>query len=411
MLRLNLVNFKAASTVLPRGSAPLPCRSYFRTAFVAANHRKPRLPVANSKLPGRTLNPSASPTTTQPPAEPDPQLAEPDISLEPPVQKDTRTPNSARNQFVFAGSVIFGAFLWGAGQTNAETDECIERIAHEHGVEVLNNKILVRARTMELVNKLERWGHAVAQFTASFPAIPRSTIREAYLAAANKFLNASDTVRACWGICALNGAVFIAWHVPRLAGFMVGNFAHYPLSGRARTLLTSVFSHHSLLHLLFNSMALLSFGTAVGVFLDRSPSDLLESTTKYHFLAMFISAGLVSSLASHMVKVRIGSLGASGAIYACVTLTAMAYPDLKISLLFLPWGVPIRLGVGAMMTLDLVGIIRGWRFFDHIAHLGGALFGIWYYLYGPALWARSRAIASYLFGTKPKEAKITEEWT
>jgi rhomboid-like protein len=56
-----------------------------------------------------------------------------------------------------------------------------------------------------------------------------------------------------------------------------------------------------------------------------------------------------------------GSLGASGAIYACVTLTAMAYPDLKISLLFLPWGVPIRLGVGAMMTLDLVGIIRGWR--------------------------------------------------
>lgn len=56
-----------------------------------------------------------------------------------------------------------------------------------------------------------------------------------------------------------------------------------------------------------------------------------------------------------------GSLGASGAIYACVTLTAMAYPDTHISLLFLPWGVPIRLGVGAMMTLDLVGIIRGWR--------------------------------------------------
>jgi hypothetical protein len=103
MLRLNLVNFKAASTVLPRGSAPLPCRSYLRTAFVAANHRKPRLPVANSKLPGRTLNPSASPTTTQPPVEPDPQLAEPDISLEPPVQKDTRTPNSARNQFVVSG--------------------------------------------------------------------------------------------------------------------------------------------------------------------------------------------------------------------------------------------------------------------------------------------------------------------
>jgi len=29
------------------------------------------------------------------------------------------------------------------------------------------------------------------------------------------------------------------------------------------------------------------------------------------------------------------------------------------------------------MTLDVVGCILGWKYFDHAAHLGGALFGMW----------------------------------
>ena len=105
------------------------------------------------------------------------------------------------------------------------------------------------------------------------------------------------------------------------------------------------------------------------------------------------------------------SLGASGAIYAAVTYTALAFPETSISLLFPPTPpFPIQMGVGGFVLLDIIGAIRGWRLvpffdktrqnesrtgrvltnffrmFDHWAHLGGAAFGLWYYHYGSQLW-------------------------
>lgn len=44
----------------------------------------------------------------------------------------------------------------------------------------------------------------------------------------------------------------------------------------------------------------------------------------------------------------------------------------------------------AMVTLDVVGLLRGWRLFDHSAHLGGAIYGIWYYFSGHLLFERLR---------------------
>jgi rhomboid-like protein len=56
------------------------------------------------------------------------------------------------------------------------------------------------------------------------------------------------------------------------------------------------------------------------------------------------------------------SLGASGAIYAAVTASALAFPDANVSLIFLPFvSLPIGAGVGGMVALDIIGIIRGWR--------------------------------------------------
>jgi len=55
-------------------------------------------------------------------------------------------------------------------------------------------------------------------------------------------------------------------------------------------------------------------------------------------------------------------LGASGAIYAAVTMTALAFPDSQVAL-FIPPSYPINIqyGVGGLMLLDTIGIIRGWR--------------------------------------------------
>jgi membrane associated rhomboid family serine protease len=30
------------------------------------------------------------------------------------------------------------------------------------------------------------------------------------------------------------------------------------------------------------------------------------------------------------------------------------------------------------------------RYFDHAAHLGGAVFGMWYFYYGPDIWDATR---------------------
>lgn len=56
------------------------------------------------------------------------------------------------------------------------------------------------------------------------------------------------------------------------------------------------------------------------------------------------------------------SLGASGAIYAMVTMTALAFPDAQVFLLFPPGlPLPITWGVGGMVAMDVLGVLRGWK--------------------------------------------------
>jgi rhomboid-like protein len=75
------------------------------------------------------------------------------------------------------------------------------------------------------------------------------------------------------------------------------------------------------------------------------------------------TASVAQSTSKKRVLDILPSLGASGAIYAAVTMTALAFPDSEVAL-FIPPSYPINIqyGVGALMALDTIGIIRGWRF-------------------------------------------------
>jgi rhomboid-like protein len=187
-------------------------------------------------------------------------------------------------------------------------------------------------------------------------------------------------------------------------------FMHWPVGQNHRvvTLATSVFSHQSLTHYAFNSIALYSFGAAAYQYLSRPNAQDIDalssdswfgfdhgpylgtSTTTPHFLAFFLAAGLFSSLSSHLNTVLfrlprlirdlsnaarvsstsalaahsavLPSLGASGAIYATLTMTSLAFPEASVSLIFLPF-VPIKIGYGVagMIAVDTLGLIRGWR--------------------------------------------------
>jgi rhomboid-like protein len=57
------------------------------------------------------------------------------------------------------------------------------------------------------------------------------------------------------------------------------------------------------------------------------------------------------------------SLGASGAIYSTVIISTLAFPDAEVALVFPPTpSFPIEYGVGGLVLLDCIGVLRGWRY-------------------------------------------------
>ncbi|KAI8579594.1 hypothetical protein K450DRAFT_164948, partial [Umbelopsis ramanniana AG] len=202
----------------------------------------------------------------------------------------------------------------------------------------------------------------------------------AYMIVYQKWESWKESEKTIAAIIAINTVVFAAWQIPILRPFMRRYFVHDPLSGRSITLLTSCFSHQEFWHFGLNMMALWSFGGLVHDYLGRE-----------QFLAFYLTTGMAASAVSHvfglsMRRVRpvLPSLGASGAIYGCLSATAMLYPDASVYVVFLPF-LPIKIGYAlpALMGLDLAGILLRWRTFDHFAHLTGAMMGLGYIKYGP----------------------------
>lgn len=190
------------------------------------------------------------------------------------------------------------------------------------------------------------------------------------------------------------------------------------------TLVLIQIAHQQLWHFAFNSIALYSFGSAAYQYLALPTPGIPHvqtGTDTPQFYAFLLAAGLFASLGSHLFSnlVRLPrlakvlqsparlssaqalataqaiapSLGASGAIYAAVTMTALAFPNTDVSIIFLPFiRIPIGLGVAGMVALDVVGILKGWKMFDHVAHFSGAMFGVAYWAWGKEwfTWLRLR---------------------
>ncbi|KAF9461537.1 hypothetical protein BDZ94DRAFT_1196100 [Collybia nuda] len=344
-----------------------------------------------------------------------------------------------RNQVMF---VVFGSalvFSYAAVRTNIETEYWTKRLTASSFVwstQSITSVDLKRAQNAEVIKDLREWYAYISGRIQEVPGLLRPWVGIAYVAVMQPYADASEGKRLCWKICLFNAAVWAAWKFRRLQGPMRVSFMHHPLSGLSYTLLTSMFSHRSFLHLAFNCLALESFGSAAYYYFlreqDKSSPPQLESTAAWHFLGFFISAGLFSGLVSHVVSAKfryprliaqlaspartpkatdtwasavaasaasakaatkkavpdiLPSLGASGAVYGAVTLTALAFPESQVAL-FIPPSYPISIqwGVGGLVLMDIVGILRGWRYLDHWAHLGGAAFGVAYYAYGPAFW-------------------------
>lgn len=211
--------------------------------------------------------------------------------------------------------------------------------------------------------------------------LPAGVARESAASLLKRWRSLLPHQQTLYGITAINLLVLAGWRVRALQGFMLNNFLHHfpPVPTRVYTLLTANFSHRTIPHFLFNSVALISFGR-----------DVHERLGSEQFWAVFTAAGLTSSLVSHLARAKRrpggASLGSSGAVYAIFAMMAYFEPKSEAFFIFLP-GVPIALEnlFPALVMLDIVGALMRWRILDHWGHLGGALFGYLYARHGQQL--------------------------
>ncbi|XP_061776067.1 presenilin-associated rhomboid-like protein A, mitochondrial [Nerophis ophidion] len=186
------------------------------------------------------------------------------------------------------------------------------------------------------------------------------------------------------GIIALNAVVLCCWRIPSMQRSMLKYFISNPASKRqCFPMVLSCFSHYSIIHMMANMYVLWTFSSGIVSLLGRE-----------QFLAVYMSAGVISTMVSYVCKAASGriypSLGASGAVMAVLAAFCANVPEAKLGILFLP-GLSVTAGnvIKAVVAVDTVGLLLGWRLVDHAAHLGGALFGAWYVTYGHKLiWSK-----------------------
>jgi len=182
-------------------------------------------------------------------------------------------------------------------------------------------------------------------------------------------------------------------------------------------ILTHMFMHGNLMHILFNMFALWMFGTAVEQVFGTKKfiifyllcgfgAALIQIAFLYYqfntgFTALieagFSQSEILNVLAEGKFDTRwrailgndfnsfVGSyiapmVGASGAIFGVLVAFGMLFPESKLMLIFLPIPIKAKYFIPAIIGLDLFSAITGESIFSpnntaYMAHVGGALTG------------------------------------
>ena len=141
------------------------------------------------------------------------------------------------------------------------------------------------------------------------------------------------------------------------------------------SLLTYMFLHSGVLHLLFNMLWLYWFGKLFLMFFSAR-----------HFRGLYLLGGICGGL-FYMLAYNVfpyfgqflyGSylLGASASVLAVVVATAVRQPDYTVNFMFVG-AVRLKYVALFMVVTDLLFVTSG-NGGGHIAHLGGALAGWWF---------------------------------
>ena len=229
------------------------------------------------------------------------------------------------------------------------------------------------------------------------------------------------------GLIVANVIVFaITAFGPGMADLMVDTLGlFYPKNEHFRywQLVTNMFMHGGVAHILFNMYGLWAFGmpllelwggkrflffyfvSGIGAALIYTFVNYYQFNTIYdELLAAGISVadiqnllrtGRVVEAMSAFPKEKLETLvhlfnkpavGASGAIYGVLVAFGMTYPNAKLALIFFPVPIAAKFFIPALILLDLFSGVTGVSIFGggvaHFAHVGGAIIGfllMWYW--------------------------------
>jgi membrane associated rhomboid family serine protease len=130
-------------------------------------------------------------------------------------------------------------------------------------------------------------------------------------------------------------------------------------SGQYWRMLTSIFMHTNISHLVMNMLALLSVGTV-----------LEKHIPKFVFIGIYFLTGLISSLTSNIATIQnaVISCGASGAILGLIT-ALLGYSLVNRTNLE---NMPIKAIIASLILTAGLGMLPS---INNMAHLGGAISG------------------------------------
>jgi membrane associated rhomboid family serine protease len=163
-----------------------------------------------------------------------------------------------------------------------------------------------------------------------------------------------------WFLIALNVLIFVITLLRPEAVISFLGLTPALLSQQPWTIITSIFVHGSLWHILFNMISLYFLG-----------SFFLRAAGEKSFLVVFFLGGLAGNILFILLANPFSTgVGASGAIFAIGGALAIIVP--RVPVLVIPIPVPVPLWVAILIFL-LLSFLPGiaWQ-----AHLGGLLLGL-----------------------------------
>jgi len=167
-------------------------------------------------------------------------------------------------------------------------------------------------------------------------------------------------LNALWFLIALNVVIFVITLARRETIYFLG-LTPALLSQQPWTIISSMFVHGSIFHILFNMIALYFLG-----------SFLIRAAGERSFLAVFFLGGLAGNILFVLLANPFSTgVGASGGIFALAGALAVMVP--RVPVLIFPIPIPMPLWIAVIILVFISFLLSGiaWQ-----AHIGGLLLGL-----------------------------------